>query len=35
VVLKVRSMDSMPIEISFLFFRDLSAQNSSKPVAEK
>ena len=35
VVLKVRSMDSMPIEISFLFLRDLSAQNGSKPETEK
>jgi hypothetical protein len=30
VVLKVRSMDSMPIEISFLYYRDLSTLNSAK-----
>ncbi len=35
VVLKVRSMDSMPIEISFMFSRDLSAQSSPKPEIEK
>jgi hypothetical protein len=35
VVLKVRSMDSMPIEISYLFHRDLSAQNSLKPETEQ
>jgi hypothetical protein len=35
VVLKVRSMDSMPIEISYLFHRDLSGQGSPKPEAEK
>jgi hypothetical protein len=34
VVLKVRSMDSMPIEISFPFLRDLSAQNGFKPETE-
>jgi len=35
VVLKVRSMDSMPIEISYVFHRDLSAQSSAKPETEK
>ena len=35
VVLKVRSMDSMPIEISYVFHRDLSAQSSLKPETEK
>jgi hypothetical protein len=35
VVLQVRSMDSMPIEISFLYYRDLSAQYSAKAEAEK
>jgi hypothetical protein len=35
VVLKVRSMDSMPIEISYMFQRDLSTQSSPKPEAEK
>lgn len=35
VVLKVRSMDSMPIEISYLFHRDLSAQGSLKPETGK
>ena len=35
VVLKVRSMDSMPIEISFLYQRDLSGQSSLKPDTEK
>jgi hypothetical protein len=35
VVLKVRSMDSMPIEISFLYQRDLSGQSNSKPDPEK
>jgi hypothetical protein len=35
VVLKVRSMDSMPIEISYLYQRDLSAQRSPKPETEK
>ncbi len=35
VVLKVRSMDSMPIEISYPFLRDLSAQGSLKPEIEK
>jgi hypothetical protein len=31
VVLRVRSMDSMPIEISYLYHRDLSGQGSLKP----
>jgi hypothetical protein len=34
VVLRVQSMDSMPIEISYMFHRDLSPQSSagiSKP----
>jgi hypothetical protein len=35
VVLKVRSMDSMPIEISFLYYRDLSLQSSPKAEAGK
>jgi len=35
MVLKVRSMDSMPIEISYMFHRDLSAQSSPKPEALK
>jgi hypothetical protein len=35
VVLKVRSMDSMPIEISYPFHRDLSGQSSLKAEAEK
>jgi hypothetical protein len=35
MVLKVRSMDSMPIEISYMFHRDLSAQSSLKSEAEK
>jgi hypothetical protein len=35
VALKVRSMDSMPIEISYLFHRDLSAQSSLQPETEK
>jgi hypothetical protein len=35
VVLKVRSMDSMPIEISYVFHRDLSAQSSPQPETEK
>jgi hypothetical protein len=35
VVLKVRSMDSMPIEISYMFHRDLSAQSSLKVETEK
>jgi hypothetical protein len=35
VVLKVRSMDSMPIEISYQFHRDLSAQTSLKPETGK
>ena len=35
VVLKVRSMDSMPIEISYMYHRDLSAQVNPKPEAEK
>jgi hypothetical protein len=35
MVLKVRSMDSMPIEISYLYHRDLSAQSSLNADAEK
>lgn len=35
VVLKVRSMDSMPIEISYMLHRDLSAQGNLQPEAEK
>jgi hypothetical protein len=35
VVLKVRSMDSMPIEISYMFQRDLSTPGSPKPETEK
>jgi hypothetical protein len=35
MVLKVRSMDSMPIEISYMFHRDLSAQGSLKGETEK
>jgi len=35
LVLKVRSMDSMPIEISYLFHRDLSAQTRLKPETGK
>jgi hypothetical protein len=35
VVLKVRSMDSMPIEISYLYHRDLSAPGSLKPESAK
>jgi hypothetical protein len=35
VVLKVRSMDSMPIEISYLYHRDLSAQSRLKPETER
>jgi len=31
VVLRVRAMDSMPIEISYLYHRDLSGQGSLKP----
>jgi hypothetical protein len=35
VVLKVRSMDSMPIEISYMYHRDLSAQSRLKSETEK
>jgi len=35
VVLRVRSMDSMPIEISYMFHRDLTAQSSHKSEAAK
>jgi hypothetical protein len=35
VVLKVRSMDSMPIEISYMFLRDLSTPGSLKAETEK
>jgi len=31
VVLRVRSMDSMPIEISYMFHRDLSPRSQAKP----
>jgi len=35
LVLRVRSMDSMPIEISYMFHRDLSALGNLQPEAEK
>jgi hypothetical protein len=35
VVLKVRSMDSMPIDISYIYLRDLSPPSNPQPEAEK
>jgi hypothetical protein len=31
MVLRVRSMDSMPIEIAYMFHRDLSPRSAAKP----